>query len=325
MVNSKLNWDTKYNMVRLRVSMSITVGICAYNEGMNIGPLLNNILYSQNLPAGSEVLVACSGCTDDTVDIVEQYACKNTVVKILLEAERSGKASAINQILKRASGDVIIFISADTLPNDGCFAHLISKIKVSNVGLVCAYPLPTNSSKSLAGKLVHILWSFHDQVFREVNEAGLARHASEVYCVRRDIVDSIPAGTVNDDAYIALKVANKGWLISYEPLSRVSIRGPETLSDYFKQRRRVIFGHHQVKKLTGQTPQYFVPLLRLDLKRKKNLFYWLFTEYDIFVLLAFIWIELILNSVVMLDSARGKSHSVWSISASTKKGINLKS
>ena len=246
-------------------------------------------------------------------------------MKLLLEAKRAGKASAINQILKNASGDAIIFISADTLPSDGCFAHLISKIEGSNVGLVCAYPMPTNNSKSLAGKLVHILWSFHDQVFREVNEAGFARHASEVYCVRKDIVDSIPAGTVNDDAYIALTVANKGWLVLYEPKSRVSIRGPETLSDYFKQRRRVIFGHHQVKKLTGQTPQYFVPLIRLDLKRKKNLFYSLFTDYDIFVLLTFIWIEIILNSVVMLDSARGKSHSVWSISASTKRGIDLKS
>jgi poly-beta-1,6-N-acetyl-D-glucosamine synthase len=305
--------------------MLVTVGICAYNEGMNIGPLLNNILNSQSLPAGSEVLVACSGCTDNTVDIVQQYVNKNTLVKIILETKRAGKASAINQILKKAIGDVIIFISADTLPNDGCFAHLISKIEVQNAGLVCAYPIPTNNSKSLADKLVHMLWNFHDQVFREVNEAGLARHASEVYCVRRDIVDSIPAGTVNDDAYIALTAANKGWSILYEPQSRVSIRGPETLSDYFKQRRRVIFGHHQVKKLTGQTPQYFVPLIRLDLKRKKQLFYSLFTEYDALVLLTFIWIELILNSVVMLDSARGKSHSVWSISASTKRGIDLKS
>ena len=273
----------------------------------------------------SEVLVVCSGCTDDTVEIVQQYAEKNVVVKILIEAKRAGKASAINQILKKAIGDAIIFISADTLPNVDCFAHLISKIEVPNAGLVCAYPLPTNNSKSLAGKLVHILWSFHDQVFREVNEAGLARHASEVYCVRRGIVDSIPTGTVNDDAYIALTVANKGWMILYEPQSRVSIRGPETLNDYFKQRRRVIFGHHQVKKLTGQTPQYFVPLIRLDLKRKKSLFYSLFTEYNILVLLTFIWIELILNSVVMLDSARGKSHSVWSISASTKRTINLES
>ena len=58
--------------------MRVTVGICAYNEGINIGPLLNNILYRQSLPAGSEVLVVCSGCTDDTVEIVHQCASENT-------------------------------------------------------------------------------------------------------------------------------------------------------------------------------------------------------------------------------------------------------
>jgi cellulose synthase/poly-beta-1,6-N-acetylglucosamine synthase-like glycosyltransferase len=305
--------------------MRITVGICAYNEGMNIGPLLNNVLYRQNLPEKSEVIVVCSGCTDDTVEIAQQYASRNGTVKVCIEAKRSGKASAINQILKNALGDAIIFVSADTMPSESCFANLISKLEAKNVGLVCAYPLPTNNSKSLAGKLVHILWSFHDQVFREVNDAGLARHASEVFCIRKDIIGSIPAGTVNDDAYIALTTTRKGWLVVYEPQSRVSIRGPETLGDYFKQRRRVIFGHHQVKKLTGQTPQYFIPLIRLDLKRKKNLFFSLFTRYDFFVLLTFIGIELILNSVVMLDSASGKSHSVWSISASTKRAVNLTS
>ena len=31
--------------------MSVTIGICAYNEGKNIGSLLHNVLYDQELPA----------------------------------------------------------------------------------------------------------------------------------------------------------------------------------------------------------------------------------------------------------------------------------
>ena len=74
----------------------MTVGICAYNEGKNIGTLLNNVLYEQALPVNSEVLVVCSGCTDTTTDIVQEYAAKDSRLKVHIEDERRGKASAIN-------------------------------------------------------------------------------------------------------------------------------------------------------------------------------------------------------------------------------------
>ena len=51
----------------------ITVGICAYNEGKNIGKLLDNILNEQKLKEDFELLVVCSGCTDGTVEIVQRF------------------------------------------------------------------------------------------------------------------------------------------------------------------------------------------------------------------------------------------------------------
>jgi cellulose synthase/poly-beta-1,6-N-acetylglucosamine synthase-like glycosyltransferase len=73
------------------VSLEVTVGICAYNEGMNIGKLLNNILSQQDLPAKSEVLVVCSGCTDNTVSIVQQYSKKDSRVHAYSKAKEKEK------------------------------------------------------------------------------------------------------------------------------------------------------------------------------------------------------------------------------------------
>jgi cellulose synthase/poly-beta-1,6-N-acetylglucosamine synthase-like glycosyltransferase len=138
--------------------------------------------------------------------------------------------------LANATGDAIIFISADTLPWKNCFERLTSKIQVSDVGIVCGKPLPINDTNSLTDKLVRMLWSFHDHVFKELNDAGLAKHATEVFCIRRGIVNSIPIETINDDAHIALLAKKKGWLIKYESGSIVSICGPKTFTDYVKQR-----------------------------------------------------------------------------------------
>lgn len=300
------------------MSIEITVGICAYNEGMNIGRLLNNILYKQGLPAKSEVLVVCSGCTDNTTEIVQKYAKEDARVRLYIEKERRGKASAVNHILLNAEGDIIIFIPADVLPHQKCFSKLISKLRDSNVGIVCGKPVPTNSPNSLIGKMVQLLWRFHDHVFIELDDAGLARHASEIFCIRKGIVDKIPTETVNDDAYLAVTAKKKELLVRYEPEACVSICGPKTLLDYFKQRRRIIFGHYQVRKLTGKPTQYIPHLMPLYPSKVLKLVLWLCAEWDIPTFLAFILVEFAVNIVAMIDSISGKSHVQWSISTSTK-------
>ena len=234
--------------------MRLTVGICAYNEEENLGGLLRNILENQNISQDSEVLVVASGCTDRTIEIAEQYAIMDSRVRVFTEAKREGKASAINKIFANATGEAIIFISADTLPWKKCFEKLTTRLQTPDVGIVCGKPLPVNSTNSLTDRLVRMLWSFHDHVFKELNDAGLAKHATEVFCIRSGIVDRIPPETINDDAHIALLTKKQGWLIKYEPKSIVSMCGPKVFSDYIKQRKRILYGHSQVKKATGQSP-----------------------------------------------------------------------
>ena len=289
------------------MSSEITVGICAYNEENNIGKLLDNILREQNLPKASEILVVCSGCTDNTVDIVNQHAKKDSRVHAYIENERKGKASAVNYILSNAKGNNILFISADTLPNKGCFSGLFSKLQLPNVGVTCGNPVPVNSSTSLVGRFVQILWSFHDHVFRQLNDAGLARHATEIFCIRKGIVDKIPIETVNDDAFIALVAKKKGFLVEYETESRISICGPKTFREYFRQRRRVLFGHKQVKKITGESPQHLIYLFPIYPVRVIKLLQWSIMKYGP-TLLAFLIVEFIINIVAILDSVLGKTH-----------------
>ncbi len=296
----------------------ITVGICAYNERKNIGKLLHNILFEQDWTEDYEVLVVCSGCTDNTTEIVQDYAKQSPRVRLYVQPERKGKASAINVIFSEAKGSVILFASADTLPNRECFRKLLIKLKLPKVGIVCGNPVPVNSKKPLIGKLVHLLWNFHDIVFVQLNDAGLARHATEVFCIRRGIVQTIPEETINDDAYIALMTKKQGWLIKYEHASQVSICGPQTFNDYFRQRRRILFGHKQVKKLTGETPQHLLYFLPQEPIEVVKLMLQLLKMNSIVTVVSFISTECVVYSLASIDFLRNKSYTKWSISQSTK-------
>jgi len=303
------------------LSPEITVGICAYNEGKNIGKLLGNILFEQNLKKDFEILVVCSGCTDNTVDIVNDFKDKSSKVQIYIENERSGKASAINKILMNAKGKAIIFISADTLPNKDCFNNLLKKLEQPKVGIVCGKPVPINSKKQLVGKLVHLLWGFHGVVFKELNDAGLAKHATELFCLRKCIINRIPDDTINDDAYIALMTKKKGWLIKYTPSSIVSICGPKTFYDYFNQRRRILVGHFQVKKVTGEAPQHLIYLLPHHPLKTLKLFLLLFKNNSLLTVTAFVAIELMLYGFAITDFIKNKSYSSWISLGTTKELI----
>ncbi len=305
----------------LLLSNPITVGICAFNEGKNIGRLLDNVLTKQDLPAGSEVLLVCSGCTDNTVDAVKDYATKDSRVTLFLEDNRRGKASAINKILENSKNEVILFVSADTLPRKGAFSKLFAKLQNFNVGIVSGNPVPVNSYDTIIGKLVNLLWSFHSHVFMELNDAGLARHATELFCIRKGIVNKIPLQTVNDDAYIAVTAKSKGWLIKYSGEAEVSICGPKTFQEYFQQRRRIIFGHYQLRKLTGESPQYLVHMMPLHPISTAKLVLWLLSKYDPITLTIFLLTEFAVNLTAMFDFASGKNHFQWKPLQSTKTVI----
>jgi len=301
--------------------LQLTVGICAYNEEKNIGHLLENIFLEQQVAVDCEVLVVCSGCTDNTVKIVQDYAKKEQRLLVHVEKERTGKASAINDILSNATGKVILFISADTLPHKRCFERLVSKLEDSKVGLVCGKPLPINNSNSLSDKLVQILWQSHDYVFQHLSVEGVARHASEVFCIRAGIVDKIPSEMINDDSFIALTVKRKGWLIAYDPEAVVSICGPKTFSDYFRQRKRVLIGHWQTKKTTGDSPQHLIYLLPLYPKKVIKLLLGLCAEYGLVTFAIFTWIEFLINLSTLPTRIRNKVVNTWSVSSSTKEVV----
>jgi poly-beta-1,6-N-acetyl-D-glucosamine synthase len=299
-------------------SIALSIGICAYNEEKNIGQLLDFILSEQANSEGLEVLVVCSGCTDKTAEVALKYEKKDSRVRVYIENERRGKASAVNHILLKAKGELILFISADTLPTKGCFARLIPKLRDPNVGVVCGNPVPINSGDSMMGRLVQLLWSFHDHVFKQLNNEGLVRHATEIFCMRRGIVENIPRETVNDDAYIALTVKRKGWSIKYEETSRVLICGPKTFREYFQQRRRILSGHYQVRMLTGEAPQYLIHLLPSHPARVLKIASWL-TKFDPFTLLVFLSVELLINVIAISDSILGTFDFTWDSLESTKR------
>jgi len=302
-------------------SLTISIGICAYNEEGNIGALLENLLTKQYLPHSSEIIVICSGCTDKTPDIVEEFARKDKRVKLILEQERRGKVPALNRILSLYRGKIFVHLDADHLPKPGAINMLLKNFHDPKVGAVSGHQIPIQVN-SFMGKISSVIWGLHNETQRYYHLKGQAQHLGGVlFAIKRGICDRIPEDIVNDDAYMGVICRMKNYRVSFEEKAIALFRGPETISEYINQRRRVVYGHLKVKKETKIAPMVLeasplsTKIAIISRWFKKN---WNMIHY----FLAASFLEIAVNILARIDLRKGKDiHKIWKIAATTKKGL----
>ena len=149
-------------------------------------------------------------------------------------------------------------------------------------------------------------------------------HASEVFCIRRGIVSEIPKNMVNDDAYLAVATKSRGYSIKYIPNAEVSVYGPQTVTDYVAQRRRIISGHHQLHHETGKFSQFlFYSALTRPAVTFRLLVEYFALHRGIRSGISTALIEVVANLLAGLDLVCGRSHLIWRISTTTKMANEL--
>lgn len=230
-----------------------SVGICVYNEEKNIGALLDVLLLNERI---DEMIVVCSGCSDRSPKIASTYAERDKRVRLIIEPFRRGKASAINEILKQSKGDVLFFISGDVIPAAGTIEKLLTAMADQEIGAIGANPIPNELDGHSAGAIGSLMWSLHELTMSTQSQSRkLNRVSGELFCMRRNLAGPVPPEIVNDDDYLALEVSQVGKRILYMADAHVHIRLPENIPDLIRQRSRVIYGHLQIRRMTGRTPR----------------------------------------------------------------------
>lgn len=246
--------------------IEISVVICAYNEERTIGPLVLALLDQGRTSAPlREIICVASGCTDSTVSILHSIHDDHPIVRVVVQPERLGKASALNEGLKLVTGNVIVIESADTFPSGNFLSSISAPFRDPTVGIVCSRPVPTNSEGGLAVALGLILWEVHDEVSLRLPNAG------EAMAIRGPSFP-IPADVADDDAYVGFLARQRGGRAIYAREAVVLNRVPGTFSEYVRQRFRI---HRQsisllrreLYRTSTKNPRYALPAIARVLRR----------------------------------------------------------
>lgn len=294
----------------------ISIGICAHNEQETIEALINSIL-KQSLPSSmylKELLIISSGSTDDTDQIITQLAKHHTCITPIIKPKREGKAQAVNTFIKKAKSRYLVLSSADLLLEKNCLNMLLTELQQRKVGLTAPQIKPSNDNGDLVSFAFQLQWELHHKINLQFPNRP---KVGELVAFKK-IFKRIISSSAVDEANIEPLIHLQDYSIEYCPEAIVYNRGPETILDFLRQRRRIYAGHTSLRNEYGYTvvtysnTRVFGVLLA-------NMTW----EWDYFVkLLGVIFLEAVARLSGLLDYyLQLRTHTIWKTAHTTKKRI----
>jgi len=216
---------------------SVSVLIPAYNEERTLAATLASALASDYMRF--EVIVIDDGSTDGTAAEAGKFLA-DARVKVLSKPN-GGKASALNQGIAAATGDIILFTDADSVFAPDTIANGVAYFVDPEVGAVSGDDTPFEPRGPLQKMLVitsHIGTGF---VRRALSSIGVLQIISgNLGLVRADLLRRVGGFREiwGEDLELTLRLHRAGARVVYGAATRVLAECPHTIAGLWKQRVR---------------------------------------------------------------------------------------
>ncbi len=213
-----------------------TIIVPAHNEASVIEDCLNSIVNQTGI---DHVIVACNGCSDDTVEIVKSKF-PNT---ICLDIEKPSKTNALNVAEAKAKelgiSYPIFYIDADTQISPNAIKHISDSMHNSNILLSAPTPKIDTSQSSWLVKTYYKVWLKLPYI-KEGVIATCSFIVSEEGRKRFDVF----ADVIGDDGFIRCHFKNKE--IANIKGAEIYIRAPKNIYSLIKIKTRARLGNMEL-------------------------------------------------------------------------------
>jgi dolichol-phosphate mannosyltransferase len=196
----------------------VSVVIPARDEAARLGACLEGLRGDRDV---GEVIVVDDGSRDATAAIAEDAGAR-VLTAPALPAGWVGKPWALEQGLRAARGEIVVFLDADTIPRPGLIGALAAALK--DVDLVTAgarFRCDTAGERWLhPAMLTTLVYRYGPpDADRPVGPRRLIVNGQCVAVRRRALAEAggftAAAGHMTDDAALARSLARRGWRIAF--------------------------------------------------------------------------------------------------------------
>ena len=217
--------------------------IASYNEAESLKSCLTSICTANFKSKDLEIIVIDNNSTDNTYLIVKDFP-----QVIYLKENRQGASFARNCGIDNSTGDIIVFLDADTTVTKEWLANLLLPFKNSKTGAVGGGILPANN-KSLISQYLGV--SLFMRYPRYGGERKIKGFPSCNLAIRKNLLgkgfDTNTFTTYGEDKDLCMEVIKKGYNVIFKPEAIIYHDHPASFSSFFSllvnsSKGRVSFG-----------------------------------------------------------------------------------
>ena len=225
----------------------ISIIIPAYNEEKVIKNTIEGLLETKY--PKKEIIFVDDGSTDKTLSIATQY---KEQIKVL-HKENGGKASALNYGLVYSTGEIIVIVDADTIIGRNSLKEIVKGFEINEHVAAVAGNIKVRNRMN---------WITKCQALEYITGIQIVRRAFDVFgsitivpgalgAFKKSLLTeagSYGKETIVEDFDQTIKLLKAGLITQGNSKATAYTEAPNTLKDFFAQRKRWYRGNIQVLK-----------------------------------------------------------------------------
>jgi cellulose synthase/poly-beta-1,6-N-acetylglucosamine synthase-like glycosyltransferase len=232
---------------------SVTFIISAYNEEHFIAQKLKNAIELDYPQDRLEIMVISDASGDRTDEIVREWEKKHPNIRLLRQNQRRGKTAGLNQGIRAARGELIVFSDANAMYKSDAVCELVKYFRNPEVGYVVGAALYNKSTDSEATESEGLYWdveltmkNLESKVYSVVGGDGA------IYSIRKELFWNLDDDDINDFVN-PLQIVAAGYRGIFNPKAICSEDAAEEFRKEFKRKRRIVNrSWRAVKKTLGR-------------------------------------------------------------------------
>jgi poly-beta-1,6-N-acetyl-D-glucosamine synthase len=240
----------------------ISLVMVVRNEEQVLECKLRNLLDLDYPSEACEIVIVSDGSTDGTEAILREHM-HNSRVHIVINQLSRGKACGLNDAMSVAAGDVIVFTDARQKIESVAIRLLMENFADPDVGCVSGALMLGDPESGEGAQGMGLYWRIEKTIRELESESNSVVGATgALYAVRRELLASLPEGTILDDVYIPMQVVRQGKRVVFEPRARAWDSPDQGADREFARKVRTLSGNYQLVQLapwllSGENPVRF--------------------------------------------------------------------
>lgn len=219
---------------------TVTLMVAAYNEEDIIEDKIRNTLALDYPEDKLQLIFITDGSSDQTAAKVSNFK----EITLLHQNIRAGKMAAIKRAIPLINGTITVFTDANTFLNTEAIQELVKHYQNPKVGAVAGEKrilVEASADASSAGEGFY--WKYESklkkldyELYSNVGAAG------ELFSIRTALYQPVESDTIIDDHMIAMRIAENGYVIAYEPGAYAMETASADVKEELKRKIRIAAG-----------------------------------------------------------------------------------